>query len=198
MYYLQGLLALKKETFKVSETLKVSFFKASFIKVSTLLLMVSFFGCSSNKDLPVVDNVDLSRYAGKWYEIASFPQKFQKGCSCTTAEYTVMKDGTVRVENKCMKDGKQTGITGKAFVAKGGNNAKLKVQFFWPLRGDYWIIDLAPDYSYALVGHPNRDYLWILSRTPKMDEAVYKTLTDKAASLGFSTARLVKTAQECK
>jgi apolipoprotein D and lipocalin family protein len=165
--------------------------------VFTLVLMFGFFGCGSEKNLPVVNSVDLTKYAGKWYEIASFPQSFQKGCSCTTAEYTVMANGNVEVKNNCIKEGKVKGITGKAFAVKGSNNAKLKVQFFWPLRGDYYIIDLAPDYSYALVGHPNRDYLWVLSRTPKMDEAVYAQLLKKATELEFDTSRLVKTVQSC-
>lgn len=164
--------------------------------VLILALMLGFFSCRTEKELPVVASVDLTKYAGKWYEIASFPQKFQQGCSCTTAEYTVLPNGNVQVKNNCMKDGKLTGITGKAFVS-GGNNAKLKVQFFWPFKGDYYIIDLAPDYSYALVGHPNRDYLWVLSRTPKMEEAVYAQLLKKAGELGFDTSRLVKTVQSC-
>lgn len=127
-----------------------------------------------SQTLPTVPYVDLNKYAGKWYEIASFPQQFQKGCHCTTADYTLSDKGFVIVENRCNRDsldGKQTYVKGKAFVTKNSGNAKLKVQFFWPFKGKYWIIDLADDYSYAVVGHPNRKYLWILSRTSKMNES---------------------------
>src|SRR5579885_2074314 len=132
-----------------------------------------------SQELQTVPQVELNKYAGKWYEIASFPQTFQKGCHCTTAEYTLSDKGYVIVENRCNRDsvnGKQSYIKGKAFVEKGSGNAKLKVQFFWPFRGKYWIIDLANDYSYAVVSHPNKKYLWILSRTPKMDELTYQQI----------------------
>lgn len=112
--------------------------------------------------LETVKQVDLKQYAGRWYEIASYPQRFQQGCHCTTAEYTWHPKGYVVVENRCNRDslqGKESYIRGKAFVEPGTGNAKLKVQFFWPFRGSYWIIDLADDYSYAVVGHPNREYL---------------------------------------
>lgn len=110
-----------------------------------------------SQTLQTVAEVDLRRYAGKWYEIASFPQRFQKGCHCTTAEYTLSDKGYVIVENRCNKDsinGKESYIKGKAFVVKNTGNAKLKVQFFWPFKGDYWIIALADDYSYAVVSAP--------------------------------------------
>jgi apolipoprotein D and lipocalin family protein len=107
---------------------------------------------SKSQTLQTVSNVDVSRYSGKWYEIASYLQRFQKGCHCTTAEYTLSSDGCLIVENRCNRgsvNGKQSYIRGKAFVEKNSGNAKLKVQFFWPLRAKYWIIDLANDYSYA-------------------------------------------------
>src|SRR5689334_490818 len=131
--------------------------------------------------LETVPHVDLNKYSGKWFEIASFPQRFQKGCHCTTAEYTVSEKGYVIVENRCNRDsinGKQSYIKGKAFVEKNSGNAKLKVQFFWPCRGKYWIIDLADDYSYAVVSHPNRKYLWILSRKPVMDNSIYTSILE--------------------
>jgi apolipoprotein D and lipocalin family protein len=94
-----------------------------------------------------------------------------------------------------MKNGKESKIKGKAFVEKGSNNAKLKVQFFWPFRGKYWIIDLADDYSYAVVSHPNRKYLWILSRTPKMDPQVYKGILERARQQGLDVSKLNMTVQ---
>ena len=151
-----------------------------------------------SQTLQTVPSVDLNKYAGKWYEIASYPQIFQKGCHCTTAEYTLSEKGYVIVENRCNKDsvnGKVSYIKGKAFVEEGSGNAKLKVQFFWPFRAKYWIIDLADDYSYAVVSHPNKKYLWILSRSPKMEEAVYLEILSRLKAKGFDLSKLQKTVQ---
>jgi apolipoprotein D and lipocalin family protein len=148
--------------------------------------------------LQTVSKVDLQKYAGKWYEIASYPQYFQKNCHCTTAEYTLSDKGYVIVENRCNKDsvnGKQSYIKGKAFVEEGSENAKLKVQFFWPFKAKYWIIDLANDYSYAVVSHPNRKYLWILSRTSKIDDKVYQQIIARLQSKGFDLSKLQITEQ---
>jgi apolipoprotein D and lipocalin family protein len=149
-----------------------------------------------SQTLQTVPFVDLNKYSGKWYEIASFPQRFQKGCTCTTAEYTLSDKGDVIVENKCRKDsttGKTTSIKGKAFVQKHSGNAKLKVQFFWPFRGDYWIIDLAPDYRYAVVSAPNKNYLWILCRKSHMPEEDYNSIIKTLQEKGFNTNKLLKT-----
>ncbi|MBP6694391.1 MAG: lipocalin family protein [Saprospiraceae bacterium] len=164
----------------------------------SLLMMISILAsCGTRKsDVKTVENVDLTRYAGKWYEISSFPQSFQKGCNGTTAVYTVSPKGYVIVENRCFKGsmkGKESYIKGKAFVVKNSGNAKLKVQFFWPFKGDYWILDLADDYSYAVVGSPNKKYLWILSRTPEMDENMYNNLISGIAKKGFDIQKLKKT-----
>jgi apolipoprotein D and lipocalin family protein len=149
--------------------------------------------------LQTVPYVDLKKYAGKWYEIASFPQRFQKDCNCTTAKYTLTDEGYVIVENRCNKDsvnGKQSSIKGKAFVDKNSGNAKLKVQFFWPFKGKYWIIDLAEDYSYAVVGHPNRKYLWILSRTATMNENTYQQIISRIKEKGFDISKIKLTKQK--
>lgn len=149
-------------------------------------------------ELQTVPFVDVAKYAGKWYEIASFPQRFQKGCHCTTAEYTLSEKGYLIVENRCNRnsvDGPESYIRGKAFVQKDTGNAKLKVQFFWPFRAKYWIIDLAPDYSYAVVGHPNRKYLWILSRTPQMNDETYRAIRSRLEEKGFDLSLLQKTVQ---
>jgi len=153
---------------------------------------------ASSQTLQTVANVDLNKYAGKWYEIASYPQRFQKGCHCTTAEYTLSEKGYVIVENRCNRDsvnGKQSYIKGKAFVEKNTGNAKLKVQFFWPFKGKYWIIDLADDYSYAVVSHPNKKYLWILSRTPKIQEEIYQQIISRLKEKGFDMSKLQTTVQ---
>ncbi len=148
--------------------------------------------------LQTVPYVDLNKYAGKWYEIASYPQRFQKGCHCTTAEYTLSTKGYMIVENRCNKDsidGKMAYIKGKAFVQKNSGNAKLKVQFFWPFKGKYWIIDLDHDYSYAVVSHPNKKYLWVLSRTPKIDQTIYQQILIRLKEKGFNISKLKITQQ---
>jgi apolipoprotein D and lipocalin family protein len=149
--------------------------------------------------LQTVPYVDIEKYAGKWYEIASFPNRFQKDCYCTIAEYTLYSNGNVIVRNRCNKggvEGKLSSIKGKAFVEKKSGNAKLKVQFFWPLRAKYWIIDLADDYSYAVVSHPGKQYLWILSRTPVMNEGVYQKIITRLIGKGFDITKLKITIQQ--
>ncbi len=148
--------------------------------------------------LEVVPSVDLARYAGRWYEIASFPQSFQRGCTATEANYTPLPDGDIRVVNRCRKgslSGKLDEAEGLARVVDRQTNAKLEVSFFRPFWGDYWIIDLAPDYSYAVVGHPGRDYLWILSRTPKMDPATYAAILERIKAKRYTLERLQRTLQ---
>lgn len=152
-----------------------------------------------SQTLQTVPYVDLKKYAGKWYEIASFPQRFQKGCTGTTAEYTLTEKGYVIVENRCNKDsinGKPSYIKGKAFIVENSGNAKLKVQFFWPFKGKYWIIDLADDYSYAVVGHPNKKYLWILSRTPAMQDTTYQQIISRIKEKGFDISKIKRTQQQ--
>jgi apolipoprotein D and lipocalin family protein len=159
------------------------------------------FGKSGNPPLETVAYVELEKYMGKWYEISAFPQRFEKGCHCTTAEYALNPDEHVEVKNSCRKNsstGKLNVATGKAFVADRQSNAKLKVQFFWPFRGDYWIIDLASDYSYAVVGAPNRKYLWILARQPKMEPALYNEIVSRIKDKGFDVSKLQMADQNCR
>ncbi len=168
------------------------------LKFISLIILLMTTTVAQSQKLETVPNVDLKKYAGKWYEIASYPQRFQKGCHCTTAEYTLSERGYVIVENRCNKDsvnGRQSYIKGKAFVEKGSGNSKLKVQFFWPFKGKYWIIDLANDYSYAVVSHPNRKYLWILSRTPKMNENLYQQILTRLKKKGFDLTKIQTTKQ---
>ena len=166
--------------------------------VFVCLFFLVFISTAMSQTLETVPQVDLKKYAGKWYEIASFPQRFQKGCNCTTAEYTLTDKGYVLIENRCNKDsvtGKLSYTTGKAFVDENSGNAKLKVQFFWPFRGKYWIIDLANDYSYAVIGHPNRNYLWILSRTAKMNDTIYQQIISRIKAKGFDISKIKLTKQ---
>jgi apolipoprotein D and lipocalin family protein len=146
--------------------------------------------------LEVVPHVELEKYLGKWYEIAHLPAKFQEGCDETTATYTLLKDGSIAVLNQSVKNGKIKQAKGKAKVVDKNSNAKLKVTFFWPFYGDYWILKLGDNYDYSIVGTPNRKYLWVLSRTPQIDDKLYSKLIEYAKSKGFDVNKLIKTFQK--
>ena len=146
-----------------------------------------------------VAEVDLGRYAGLWHEIARLPNFFQKSCTgAVTAEYSALPDGKIGVLNSCVgKDGRVQKIRGTARVVPGSGNARLKVRFFGPFEGDYWILALdKKSYRWALVGHPNRKYLWILSRDRTLDDDTYNQIVKLAADAGFDTTKLVKTPQQ--
>lgn len=150
------------------------------------------------KPLETVTFVDLSRYIGEWYEIASFPQRFQKDCVATKATYSLEKEGSIKVVNEChLKTfhGQRKVARGSAEVVDTETNAKLKVTFFWPFYGKYWVIDLGKDYEYAVVGHPDRDYLWILNRTRKMDKAVLDGILERLRNQGYDLSKLRMTPQ---
>jgi apolipoprotein D and lipocalin family protein len=149
--------------------------------------------------LQAVERVDIPRYMGTWYEIASFPHRFQEGCTGTTARYTLREDGDVDVVNRCFLerlDGEENVAEGRARVVDTATNAKLEVSFFRPFWGDYWVIELDEEYRHAVVGHPGRDYLWILSRTPQMDAATYEAVVERLRSVHrYDVGRLQKTLQ---
>jgi apolipoprotein D and lipocalin family protein len=160
-------------------------------------------GCGGAEDgmppLRTVDRVDLDRYLGTWYEIARYPNSFQEGCQATTATYSLRDDGDIDVLNACHEgspDGPRDTAEGKAWVVDEQTNAKLEVQFFWPFSGDYWIIDLGDEYEYAVVGHPDRTYFWILSRTPSLDEAVLEGILTRAEAQGYDRKKLIWTEHE--
>jgi apolipoprotein D and lipocalin family protein len=171
------------------------------MKIETFTLLISLIFMSAitkAQTVKTVPYVDLKKYAGKWFEIASYPQWFQKGCHCTTAEYTISEKGYVIVENRCNRNsinGKPSYIKGRAFIEENSGNAKLKVQFFWPFKGKYWIIDLANDYSYAVVSDPKKKYLWILSRTPHMNNEIYLQIISRLKDKGFDLSHLHITQQ---
>ena len=148
------------------------------------------------KPLAVAPQFDLSRYLGQWYEIASLPNFFQKGCTCSSAKYTP-KGHEVGVYNHCIRHGKVSDIKGVAWVPDQQQPAKLKVRFFWPFRADYCVLYVSPDYQYALVGLPNRKYLWVLSRKKTMPNATYQRLLGIAKQQGFVTSQVKKTLQNC-
>lgn len=167
-----------------------------------IALMGSVFGifetakASGVKDnaLSVVDHVDVDKYLGVWYEIAYIPNRFQKHCAGgTTAEYTKRDDGKLKVVNSCYtKDNKRKQSTGRAWIVDGATNAKLKVSFFPGklklFAGDYWIIDLGPNYEYAVVGHPKRKYGWILSRTKELPADILKGVKLRLEGQGYDTS----------
>ncbi len=168
-----------------------------------LLLLLGLAACATDGLPPprTVDRVDLARYEGRWYEIARFPTSFQdsrdRRCVGVTADYARQPDGTVGVVNRCrnaMEDGREIEARGWA-RASDASNARLRVTFFWPFFGDYWVIGLDPQYRWAVVGAPNRDYLWILSRRPEMDAGTYSAAIAIAREQGFVTSNLVPTPQ---
>ena len=163
-----------------------------------LLVSATVNSAKGQPPLEVVDFVDLKQYVGTWYEIASYPAWFQKGCTRSMAEYTLLPDGKIQVINSCRKgslkgDLKQS--KGKAEVVDTETNAKLKVWFFWPFKGNYWIIDLDPNYEWAVVGEPKRKYLWILSRRPTMAENLYSEILSRLPEKGYDPSRLRRTLQ---
>jgi apolipoprotein D and lipocalin family protein len=167
------------------------------MRLFVLCIISSFFvACRAQAPLETASDVDLQRYLGRWHEIARLPQSFQRGCVCTTAEYSITQNGNIKVLNHCRLNsptGKIKSAEGQARVVQGSNNSKLRVSFFRPFYGKYWILERAEDYSYAVVGHPNRKYLWILSRTPQMDTALLNGIIDRARKNGFDTGSLIIT-----
>lgn len=162
------------------------------------LLTVFFIGCSSkHPPLETVKSVDIHKYKGTWYEIARFEHFFEKGCKNVTATYELKEEGNIKVINRCtmIEDNEKKEATGVAY-AVDHTNSKLKVSFFRPFYGDYWIIDLASDYSYAVVGSPSRELLWILSRSKSIDEKIKMDILKKLPSLGFDKNKFIWTVQE--
>jgi apolipoprotein D and lipocalin family protein len=168
------------------------------IMMCLVLLSVMLYACRSSSrmsTLEVVPSVDLERYIGTWHEIARYPNRFQKeDCVATTATYALRDDGKISVDNRCRKgspDGPESTASGKAWVVDPKTNARIKVQFFWPFSGDYWIIQLGDQYEYAVVGHPERTYLWILSRTPKMEPEMYARILARLEQQGYDPEQLI-------
>jgi len=172
-------------------------------RLASLALLLAAAGCATSTTerlhlppLQAVEKVELPRYLGDWYEVAAFPQSFQKGCTATTATYTLRDDGELDVLNRCRDgapDGKERSAKGRARVVDRATGAKLEVSFFRPFWGAYWVIDLDPGYRWAVVGHPGRDYLWILARQPALDEETYAGILRRLAEQRYDTARLVRT-----
>ncbi|CAN5349247.1 lipocalin family protein [soil metagenome] len=170
------------------------------------VLFTTFTQAQNNSSTAVqtVTTVDLKRYSGKWFEIARYPNKFQKQCvGNTIATYTQKANGRIEVLNECLtKNGTVDKATGEAKIIDKTTNAKLEVRFapsifsfISSVWGDYWIIDLDENYNYAVIGDPKREYFWILSRNAEMSDAIYQNILRRAEKQGFNPAKVVKTPQ---
>lgn len=169
------------------------------LAVLTIAMSSVVGGCNSfYPPLKVVDAVDIERYIGRWYEIARYPNSFERGCAGVTADYASRADGRISVLNTCRDgglDGDTRTIQGVARIVDDTTNARLAVSFFWPFEGAYWILELGESYDYAVVGEPSRNFLWILSRTPVMDSQVYDGILSRLPDLGYDPERLERVVQ---
>lgn len=161
-------------------------------KLLILFISFLFLGCSekSHAPLPTVKQVDLNQYLGTWYEIARYENTFEKGCSDISATYSFRDDGKIKVLNQCFKDGEWDEAIGKAY-AVDETNSKLKVSFFGPFYGNYWIIMLGEAYEYAVIGEPSREYLWILARDTQLSPKTQEMILQKLPTLGYVTDKLI-------
>jgi apolipoprotein D and lipocalin family protein len=171
---------------------------------ATLTVLAAARERHEQSDLSTIDSLDVPRYLGAWYEIAKYPNRFQKQCDGdTTAHYSLLPDRSLQVINRCRRaDGRYVDAVGAARQLGPANSPKLKVRFapgwlsFLPMVwGDYWVIDLDPDYQLAAVSEPTREYLWILSRTPTVPRVAYAALLDRLARQGFDLDKLEMTKQ---
>ena len=147
---------------------------------------------------PTAESVELQSYLGLWYEIARFPNSFEEDCHAVTAEYGLRPDGMIAVTNTCREDsidGEVEVANGRAKIVEGSGGAKLRVSFFGPFFSDYWVLDRAEDYGWSLVGEPEGRYLWILSRTPQIDDALLQDLLQRLRDMGYNTDALYFTPQ---
>ena len=166
-----------------------------------LLFVLGLFllvGCSSkNPQLDTVKRIDLKKYLGTWYEIARYEHSFEKDCKNVTATYSLKENNEIKVINKCTNsiNNKTKEAIGSAY-STDETNTKLKVSFFWPFYGDYWILDIDNDYTYALIGEPSRKYFWILSREKQLSSNLKKEILNKLPNYGYETKSLIWTIQE--
>ncbi|MEL6112020.1 MAG: lipocalin family protein [Pseudomonadota bacterium] len=170
--------------------------------LTSVLLTAGCLGGPSYRDarvpLETAAQVNVDRYLGTWYEIARLPNRFEKNCEGVTAQYDRRPDGLLLVVNTCRKggiDGPADSAVGRAKIVDTQTNAKLKVSFFGPFWGDYWILDVDPDYQIALVGEPSGKFLWILARTPTLAPRERELALRKLMGFGYDTSALYFTRQ---
>ena len=176
------------------------------MKIIRLLLIFSVlfvFSCTKTNsqmiDQTTVNELDLNRYLGTWYEIARFPHSFEKNLVGVTATYSLREDGKIEVLNQGFKntlDGEKSRAVGKARIPNNLEPGKLKVAFFWIFYADYFVLELDENYQYAMIGSSSDKYFWILNRTPKMDPVIYEMLLEKARKRGYNLAKLEKVPQK--
>lgn len=150
-------------------------------------------------DKSVVKNLNIERYLGKWFEIARFDHRFERGLVGVTATYSFRKDGKIRVENAGYRntlDGKQSTAVGKARIPDPDIPSKLQVSFFLWFYGDYFVLELDDEYQWAVIGSSSDNYLWILSRTPIIEEDLYNDLTGRLAERGYNVEKLIRVEQK--
>ena len=153
---------------------------------AALFALVACSSAPPGPPLPTVAAVNLARYLGIWYEIAVVPNRFQKQCAADTQARYRQQGADIEVLNRCRQaDGTSSEVTGVAKVVAGSGNAKLRVSFFWPFYGDYWVLALPEDYRWVLVGEPERRYGWVLSRTPQLAPADLEAALQQADGLGY-------------
>ena len=163
----------------------------SFLLIAAINVLA---GCTGKPDnVEPVTGLDLDRYLGTWYEIARLDHSFERGLESITANYTMREDGGLRVLNRGynIKDGEWEEIEGKAYFVEDPDQAHLKVSFFGPFYGSYIVFELEENYRYAFISGPDTSYLWLLSRTPEVDQKVIDLFTERAGSLGFDTDKLI-------
>jgi apolipoprotein D and lipocalin family protein len=165
------------------------------MKKILIIFVLLLAGCINvPENITPVDNFQIARYLGQWYEIARLDHSFERGMTSVSAEYSLRSDGGIRVINRgySQKEKKWKEIEGKGYFVDRQDVGFLKVSFFGPFFGSYVVFDLdRENYSYALVCGPDRSYLWILARNPKMDDKLKKRLVDKAAASGFDITQLI-------
>lgn len=162
------------------------------------LIILTLTSCSKKYEhLDTVKKVDINKYLGTWYEIARYEHRFEKDCKNVSANYELKEDNQIKVTNRCVNinTNKKTEANGIAY-AKDTSNSKLKVSFFRPFYGDYWVLMLDKNYTYAVVGAPSRQYLWILSRTKVLNEDIKNKILKELPNKGFAIDKLIWTIQE--
>lgn len=159
------------------------------------LLLIFTSSALALPELKTAEYVDLMRYLGEWYAVGEIPQWFNRNCVGSTAHYSLSDEGHIVVVNTCYRgdlSGRMRTVQARANVVDEETNARLEVRFFVFVRGDYWIMEIADDYSYAVVGEPSRKFLWILSREKEMEEELYMSILERVEEQGYDVSKIRK------